>query len=201
LVENPDGNFFMVTPEKVERYEVGQGLRVSNKGLTNNKVESFYKHQKIWIIRIQKMRWKQRIVSGLDERRNSGGMKTLQVIISANENLRDLKYLQALLASKLMNFWCINYLADDMNQTYLEQLPIRVPDLSKSADKSRHDKMVSLVEQMLAAKPHLASAQSDKDKDFYENKCAALDRQIDALVYELYGLTADEIKIVEGATA
>jgi type II restriction/modification system DNA methylase subunit YeeA len=40
-----------------------------------------------------------------------------------------------------------------------------------------------------------------KDKDFYENKCAALDRQIDALVYELYGLTAEEIKIVEGAAA
>ena len=39
-----------------------------------------------------------------------------------------------------------------------------------------------------------------KDQDFYENKCAALDRQLDALVYELYGLTADEIKIVEGAS-
>ena len=28
--------------------------------------------------------------------------------------------------------------------------------------------------------------------------CATLDRQIDALVYELYGLTEEEIKIVEG---
>jgi hypothetical protein len=37
-----------------------------------------------------------------------------------------------------------------------------------------------------------------KNQDFYENKCAALDRQIDALVYALYALTADEIKIVEG---
>ena len=40
---------------------------------------------------------------------------------------------------------------------------------------------------------------SDKDKDFYANKCAALDRQIDVLVYALYALTPDEIKIVEGA--
>jgi hypothetical protein len=30
---------------------------------------------------------------------------------------------------------------------------------------------------------------------------AATDRQIDALVYELYGLSADEIKIVEEGTA
>ena len=41
------------------------------------------------------------------------------------------------------------------------------------------------------------SAQSDKDKDFYENKCAALDSQIDQLVYELYGLTDEEIKLIE----
>jgi adenine-specific DNA-methyltransferase len=56
----------------------------------------------------------------------------------------------------------------------------------------------SLVSVLLAAKPQFIRAQSDKDKDFYENKCAALDRQIDALVYELYALTAAEIKIVEG---
>jgi hypothetical protein len=52
-----------------------------------------------------------------------------------------------------------------------------------------------------AAKTQLARAQSDKDKDSYVHKCAALDCQIDALVYEFYGLTPDEIKIVEGATA
>jgi hypothetical protein len=62
-----------------------------------------------------------------------------------------------------------------------------------------HLSPASLVEQMLANRPQLARAQSDKDKDFYANKCAALDRQIDAMVYELYGLTADEIKIVEEA--
>jgi len=29
-------------------------------------------------------------------------------------------------------------------------------------------------------------------------RCDGLDRQIDALVYDLYGLSADEINIVEG---
>ena len=32
---------------------------------------------------------------------------------------------------------------------------------------------------------------------FYEDRCNALDRQIDQLVYQLYDLTPDEIKIVE----
>ena len=59
----------------------------------------------------------------------------------------------------------------------------------------------ALVEQVLAAKKQLAGAQSDKDKDFYTNRCDGLDRQIDALVYDLYALTPAEIKIVESASA
>jgi hypothetical protein len=43
----------------------------------------------------------------------------------------------------------------------------------------------------------MTTAQSDKDKDFYTNRCDGLDRQIDALVYDLYALTPDEIQIVE----
>ena len=38
------------------------------------------------------------------------------------------------------------------------------------------------------------------DKELYQRQIAATDRQIDALVYELYGLAEEEIKIVEGAT-
>jgi len=37
------------------------------------------------------------------------------------------------------------------------------------------DRMVELVEQMLAARKQLAVAQSDKDKDFYTNRCYGLD--------------------------
>jgi type I restriction-modification system DNA methylase subunit len=118
---------------------------------------------------------------------------------------QDLHYLLALLNSRLLR-WYFPFVSAPFrggwmsaNKQFLSQLPFQPIDFSKPADKARHDKLVSLVEQMLAAQPQFARAQSDKDKDFYENKCAALDRQIDALVYELYGLTADEIKIVEGA--
>ena len=52
---------------------------------------------------------------------------------------------------------------------------------------------------MLEAKKQFASAQTERDKTFYENKCATLDRQIDNLVYELYDLTSEEIAIVEGS--
>jgi len=38
------------------------------------------------------------------------------------------------------------------------------------------------------------------DKQLYQRQIEAIDRQIDALVYELYGLTEEEIEIVEDAT-
>jgi hypothetical protein len=43
----------------------------------------------------------------------------------------------------------------------------------------------------------LAAARSDKDYDFYTNRCNGLNRQIDRLVSDLYGLTGHEIEILE----
>jgi hypothetical protein len=45
----------------------------------------------------------------------------------------------------------------------------------------------------------IAAAKSDADKHRIQRAVAATDRKIDALVYELYGLTAEEIRIVEGS--
>jgi len=198
LNKQANGKFFMVIPQDVERYAVQEGMRISSDTLTPNKIESLYKHPKIWIIRIQKMRWKQRVVCGLDERSNSAGMKTLQVVVSPSDNLADLKYLSAILASSLINFWCINYLADDMNQSYLEKIPVRLASLNEPIDKACYDKMVSLVDQMLSLNKQLLGVQTDHEKIALQRQIDATDRQIDQLVYELYGLTEKEIMLIEG---
>ena len=59
--------------------------------------------------------------------------------------------------------------------------------------------MVKFVEQMLTAQKERANALTDRDIDYWQRRCDTLDRQIDELVYELYGLTEDEIALVEGA--
>ena len=38
----------------------------------------------------------------------------------------------------------------------------------------------------------------DRDKELYERQIKIVDAQIDGLVYDLYGLTEKEIKVVEG---
>ena len=44
----------------------------------------------------------------------------------------------------------------------------------------------------------LPAAATDHEKNLIERQVKAADQQIDALVYDLYGLTEDEIRIVEG---
>ena len=199
ITTHSSGKFCMVIPENIERYAVGDGVRVAGSTLTPTKTVSLYTHPKVWIIRIQKMRWKQRIVCAFDECRNSAGMKTLQIVVSPTDDVAALMYLSAILASRLINFWCVNYLADDMNQSYLERIPIHTINFADPADRARHDKMVQLVESMLALHKHKALAKTQADQELFQRQIEATDREIDRLVYELYGLTPEEIAVVEAA--
>jgi hypothetical protein len=59
------------------------------------------------------------------------------------------------------------------------------------------DRMVELVERMLSLHKELAAAKTPAQHTVIQRQIEATDRQIDQLVYELYGLTDEEIKIVE----
>lgn len=115
----------------------------------------------------------------------------------------DLRYVLGLLNSGLLRWLFPNVSAPfrggfmSANRQFLGQLPFRPIDFTNPHDKSRHDRLVALVDQMLDAKKQEAAA-SGQAKDIATRKCAALDRQIDALVYELYDLTPEEIALVKG---
>jgi hypothetical protein len=66
------------------------------------------------------------------------------------------------------------------------------------ASKTQIDSMISLVESMLALHKHKAATRTQAEQEQFQRQIDATDRQIDALVYELYGLTSDEIAIVTG---
>jgi len=59
----------------------------------------------------------------------------------------------------------------------------------------RHDKMGSLVERMLEL--HKQSPKTPQEQEMVKREIESTDREIDQLVYELYGLSEDERKIVE----
>jgi len=114
-------------------------------------------------------------------------------------------YVLAILNSKLTHALWLDRFYDQrrtfpkIKGTYLKQLPIARIDFSKASEKATHDRIAKLAEQMLALHRQLASAKTPQEKTALERQIAATDTQIDRLVYELYGLTEDEVKIVEGS--
>jgi hypothetical protein len=82
----------------------------------------------------------------------------------------------------------------------LDNLPMRKVDFSNQSDRARYDKISILVEQMLTLHKRLALTETPDEKTRLQRQIDVTDRQIDQLVYELYGLTEGEIKVVEEAT-
>jgi hypothetical protein len=124
------------------------------------------------------------------------------IILSDNLPLSYM-YILGLLNSKLLNFCFIRNTVPfrggffSANRQYIEKLPIRTINFSDSRDKAHHDRMVKLVEQMLSLHIQLSAAKTPDDKTRLQRQIDAIDHQIDYLVYELYELTKEEIRIVE----
>jgi hypothetical protein len=68
-------------------------------------------------------------------------------------------------------------------------------------DRPRHRRLTSLVDAIISANTRLSVEQLPQRWEQIQRQIDATDRQIDQLVYELYGLTDEEIRIVEEATA
>lgn len=112
-----------------------------------------------------------------------------------------LKFLLALLNSRLLSFYNLHTSANAFKGAFpkvliKDLLAFPLPQIENN--KSRHDKLVGLVDKMLVLMPKLRAATSDAEKATLQNAVTATDQQIDQLVYELYGLTEEEIKLVEG---
>jgi hypothetical protein len=115
------------------------------------------------------------------------------------------EFVLGILNSKL-SFWFLRQISNvfrggwiTCTKQYFGELPIVRLDLKQPADKSRHDKLVVLVDKMLGLMPKLRATTADSDKAVLQNAVTATDQQIDQLVYELYNLTPEEIALVEGA--
>ena len=83
---------------------------------------------------------------------------------------------------------------------YVETLPIRTVDIFRKPDKTAHDRIIMLVDSMLSFNQQLAGAHSAAQKAILQRQIDSTDEEIDRLVYDLYGLTEEEIAIIEGTT-
>jgi hypothetical protein len=99
--------------------------------------------------------------------------------------------------SKLISYLYVNTSSiatkDDFRQTTLAELR-RLPVPIYQESNKRHRRVASLAQIMTELNNLLLTTKSPIEKTAIQRQIDATDKQIDELVYELYGLTADEIK-------
>lgn len=110
-----------------------------------------------------------------------------------------LKYLLGVMNSKLGNYWFQRNgkkrgIGVDIGVLVFRQFPVY------PAKKSEQNAVERLVDQMLDLNKRIQSLPENSAKWLQlKEEIAKTDKQIDAEVYKLYGLTDEEIKVVEGA--
>jgi TaqI-like C-terminal specificity domain/N-6 DNA Methylase len=109
----------------------------------------------------------------------------------------------AIINSKVFQFYYWNRLVTNRDSTpqlkkiHLDIFPVPSIDFSVSKQKEGHHNIIGLVDQMLETQKKAHSSKTESDKKHYQQKIEIIDKQIDELVYELYGLTKEEIAVVE----
>ena len=79
---------------------------------------------------------------------------------------------------------------------YLEGFPVCLPKTEHPA----HNQLAQLVEQAESLREKLKAITTNHKRTIFQHQIETTDRRIDQLVYDLYGLTTEEIQIVEEAT-
>ena len=112
-------------------------------------------------------------------------------------------YLAGILGSRLIAFF-IRGFYDEINDAFpqikvgqLKSLPIRTIDFSNPTEKAKHDKLVALVDRMLELNSKKNALPPSSERERIEREIAVTDERIDEMVYELYRLTKEEIRVVE----
>jgi type I restriction-modification system DNA methylase subunit len=126
---------------------------------------------------------------------------------SPNES-HSLRYILAILNSPLATYF-VKKIAFELTEgaftkvrtNQLARFPFRTIDFANPSEKKMHDDLVAFVDTMLDLHKQLVKSNFDSEKEPVERQIKATDNKIDELVYQLYGLTEEEIKVVEGRRA
>ena len=116
-----------------------------------------------------------------------------------------LKFILGILNSKLISYWFIHKFGKLQRGIFpqfkvneLRDFIIPNIDLTIESNIKKHDDIVSLVDKMLELKIKEAIEQNQQLKTAITRQIEGIDEATDRAVYELYGLTKEEIKIIEG---
>ena len=123
-------------------------------------------------------------------------------IIIMHDPKYHINFILGILNSKLMDYFYSILNPEkgealaEVKKDHVENLPIPQFDLTNLKHKSLYDEIVSLVETMLSLKQQSAKLPYEQEK--LKSRIEYTDTKINELIYNLYGLNSDEIKLIEG---
>ena len=127
--------------------------------------------------------------------------------LTATDHHFSLKYLTALLNSKLLD-WYLKQVSTNFqggyfaaNKQFIEKLPVRLIDEANAAEVRTRDELIAAVEAIQGLYSDLRASRTDEERIRLRRQISAAESQVDGLAYGLYGLTADEIDLVESQKA
>lgn len=108
-------------------------------------------------------------------------------------------YLLAVLNSRIMTFWFANTFDKFQRKTFPQ---FKVKELAifpiPNANEAEQERIAKYAQQMLDLHKELQATSANTDKwHSLKNEIEKIEREIDELVYKLYGLNNEEIKIIE----
>ena len=126
-------------------------------------------------------------------------------LILKDEIAETCEYVLGLINSSVLNWYFRGRSAPfrggfrSANRQFLEPLPIRRVDFSDRTEKEMHGAIVGKVERMLELQERMGPVRNipSSERDDLQKQIEQVDNEIDDLVYDLYGLTRAERKVVE----
>ncbi|MFH2028996.1 MAG: TaqI-like C-terminal specificity domain-containing protein [Bacteroidota bacterium] len=116
----------------------------------------------------------------------------------------NLKYILGVINSNLSQFFMKQLCFDNSSGAFIkarifhyQQLPIKIINF-KTTEKDKHDEIVKLVDQLLKLNEEKAEEKLQTKISQLDSKIDYCENRINEIVYKLYDLTEEEIKIVEG---
>lgn len=202
--------FEFIVTGNIDRYSISLGdVRFMNQRFVRPVLLANWEHlteNKRNLFREQKI-----IFGGMTKRLeaafDSGGLALGVSVYAAAEMTDDPRYVLGVVNSKLLSYlfrlrFQAKHLAGGflaINKGQLAKLPIRILNLADRMEKKHHDRMIELVELILASHRQIAVASTDHARTSIQRQIDSTDREIDKLVYTLYALTDEETRTVESA--
>lgn len=155
-------------------------------GIHRTRVEDFFKGEKI--VSVRKTKYPSFSFVDFDSYVN-------QVFYVIKTNRINMKFLTGLLNSKLIYFWLYHKGKRQGEQLQIDKAPLIIIPIIKRED----EKVIKNVDLLIELNKKLKEINLDREKDIIKKQIEALEKQIDEIIYKLYGITKSEQEVIENS--